>query len=303
MQKKHKYYLILFSVSLVLAYELYFLVNKPNVEFGLNFHKEIINGDALSPYRFRILVPFLIDPFFKLFSLIFTPEKSFLISYGLYDLFGFYLLLFVLFKYLKLWFTDEQSLIGCLFVSCTMFMGLKHFGFQSWTLLEATFYSFALLFMYKEKYISLGIVILLASLTRETAVFLPLIYFFVNIKNFNKTHLMRTIVYFTIWGIVYFGLRMILGTTEHIISFAELWKVNSSNIKLILLNNILFFGAFWLFAIFDIKDSPEFIKKITLIIPFYLITILIWGIWYEVRLWMPMYPILLPPALNYIYKK
>jgi hypothetical protein len=36
-------------------------------------------------------------------------------------------------------------------------------------------------------------------------------------------------------------------------------------------------------------------------IPFYMVTIGLYGVWYEVRLLMPLYPIILPLGLFYLW--
>ena len=37
-------------------------------------------------------------------------------------------------------------------------------------------------------------------------------------------------------------------------------------------------------------------------VPAYLMTVAVWGIWWEVRLLMPLYPILFALALSYLYE-
>ena len=61
-------------------------------------------------------------------------------------------------------------------------------------------------------------------------------------------------------------------------------------------------GAFWIFALFGLPRAPAFVRRSALVIPAYLAVVAIWGIWWEVRLLMPLYPLLLPLALSYLFE-
>jgi hypothetical protein len=53
-----KAFLLIISVSAVIAYSYYDRVDSPNYELREDLHKQIIQGTAPSPYRYRVLVPF-----------------------------------------------------------------------------------------------------------------------------------------------------------------------------------------------------------------------------------------------------
>ena len=61
----------------------------------------------------------------------------------------------------------------------------------------------------------------------------------------------------------------------------------------------LLLGAFWVCAVLGMRRAPR--EPCALVLPIYLLTILIWGNWIEVRLLLPMYPVLLPLALSYLF--
>ena len=52
-----KVLILLFSVSATLAYGYFRLVDVPHYQVRLELHNQIISGTALSPYRYRVLVP------------------------------------------------------------------------------------------------------------------------------------------------------------------------------------------------------------------------------------------------------
>ena len=72
--------------------------------------------------------------------------------------------------------------------------------------------------------------------------------------------------------------------------------------NLAVFNVTLLLGAFWLFAALGWRHAPSFVRRTALVIPAYLITVAVWGIWWEVRLLMPLYPVLFALALSYLYQ-
>lgn len=75
-----------------------------------------------------------------------------------------------------------------------------------------------------------------------------------------------------------------------------------SQLWLAAFNITLLLGVFWIFALFGVLRAPAFVRRSALVIPAYLATVAIWGIWWEVRLLMPLYPLLLPLALSYLFE-
>jgi hypothetical protein len=63
----------------------------------------------------------------------------------------------------------------------------------------------------------------------------------------------------------------------------------------------LFLGIFWLFIPLGFKAAPSFVRKMAWLIPAYLVVIMFYAIWFEVRLLMPLYPVLIPIGLAYLF--
>jgi hypothetical protein len=305
---------ILISVAVALSYSYFYQVDRPHLDGRLKLHNQILEGTAESPYRYRVLAPFSADILTNTLSPFLVQSKAFLISYALIDIVSISALLLALFLFLKIWFPIEYSLIGALFAASTMVIAFRDHYFQPWSLLEAAIFSFALLFIFNKKYLILGLTILIATLNRETALFIPFIFLFTNFDFLNsskgkprirKETILLFIAFFSIWAVTYTGIRLLIGSTGHMYTVKELWIRNTylSNLIRSFLTNGLFLGFFWIFAGLGFKAAPKFIKQATLIIPFYLTPIIIFGNWYEVRLLMPLYPILIPLGLSYIYRQ
>jgi len=255
---------IIFSVSTVVAYDYFNRIDRPNLKIRIEVQQSIITGTSDSPYRYRILVPFLTEAASKkLLSFMEYPD-AFQISYAVYDFCAIFFILLTLYIYLNIWWTKEQSLIGCLFASATITIALRDHYFQPWSLLETALFTLSLVLIYKEYYGLLCLVIIIATLNKETAIFIPLAYFFTRIDLKNKTtlyhkHIFLICIFFLIWLIPFLILRyLLLGISPHIHSMKELFTYNWTAVSAnrAVLNVWLFLGFFWVFAVLE-SSMPQ----------------------------------------------
>ena len=182
LRKLYIVFALLFSISLAIGDYYYHRIDKPNLEARLKLHGKIIDGTARSPYRYRILVPFVMEALAKTLPRFIPANKRFLLSYLVYDIAVVFFILGLLFVYLRLWFSVEQSLIGVLFVSSTMIVAMKNHYYQPWSFLETVLFTFGLLAIFKKKYVVFAVLVVLATLNRATAIFLPLAYLLISIN-------------------------------------------------------------------------------------------------------------------------
>jgi len=303
--------ILILSVSAVIAYGYFNRVDMPKFESRLELHNQIIAGTAPSPYRYRILVPFIGEVLTQGLSVVLSVKAAFLLAYAIYDLLSIFFLMVVLFFWLKTWFTRDQALIGVLFVAGTIPIALQDHYFQPWSLLEAGLFSVALVAIHRKHYWLLASLVVLASLNRETALFIPLAFLLtIDIKSLlharSKNEWQPILVFgglLLIWAAVFWGLRYSLGSTSHIVTIEGLLARNTTKGSLFFtfVNGSLFLGGLWVFALLGFRYAPGFIKRVALIVPLYLLTVAVWGVWYEVRLLMPLYPVLVPLGLSYLY--
>ena len=308
--------LLIFSVSIVIAYNYYLHVDQPYLEQRLEIHNQIIQGNADFPYRYRVLVPFICEIAKRSFSFFLSNNRAFLLSYALYDLVSIFFLLTILYVWVRTWFSREQALIGILFVACTMPIALKDHYFQPWSLLECGLFTAGLFIIYKKRHLLLAFFTLIASLNKETAILIPFVFLFSNLvtgntfksnNNINRNTMLLFCIYLSIWAAVFLSLLYLRGyaSINHINYIENLLSRNMSKESLLntLVNGSLFLGIFWIFIPLGFKYAPAFIKQIAFIIPFYLITIAVWGVWYEVRLLITLYPIFVPLGLSFFFAK
>jgi hypothetical protein len=319
---------IILSVSAVLAYIYFRQVGSPYALERIELHERILGGAAESPYRYRVLVPCLAEGLTRALSAALPGGKAFLLSYALLDLAAILLLLGALYRYLRAWFTSDQALIGVLFAAATMPMALRDHYYQPWSVLEAGLFAAGLLCIRDRLYVLLALIVALASFNRETAVFIPLAFLVCAIGE-NGTNagngesgahgasgagdahdisrrklILLFAAYVAIWGAVFFGLRWFFGEGPRVVSARELLARNTIRPALFRtsVHLALIFGAFWVFAALGFRRSPAFVKRTVLLAPAYLVAIALWGVWYEVRLLMPLYAIVVPLGLSFLYR-
>jgi hypothetical protein len=180
--------------------------------------------------------------------------------------------------------------------------------FQPWSLLETALFTVALLLIYRNRYMLLCPLIALATLNRETALFIPLAFLFTrfDIRRPQSWKLLVSFaIYICIWFATFMGLRYSLGPAPHILTLAEIvvWNLQAPHPMEAIVHVGLFLGFFWIFALLGFRNAPAFCRRAVLVVPLYLVTVLVWGVWYEVRLLMPLYPIVIPLGLSFICRE
>ena len=116
-------------------------------------------------------------------------------------------------------------------------------------------------------------------------------------------HLVKLIVFIAILCGGYAIVRAIQGDAVALQPLSDILGKNLTPKYLLymVMNGALFLGVFWVYVMKGFKVSPGFVKRLALYIPFYLVGVLIFGVWKEVRLLMPLYPVLIPMALSYLF--
>jgi hypothetical protein len=306
--------LILLSAAAVQAYNYYYLVVKPTLSMRMDLHNQILAGTAPSPYLYRVLIPYEAEAILRIGQIAVSPTAAFTAAYLLLDFLGISLLLVSLYFYLTHWFDWKTSLLGALFCAVVLGITFHDHYFQPWSFWEAGFLTLSLLLIRQDRRLLLGLLVVLASLNRETALFIPLLFLVTTQDIFGLLRLKARpdwskLAYFAgyagIWLVVVAGLRLALGNAEHVETLQQILRANLDpwNLRKTAVNIVLFQGAFWFFAVLGFKTAPQFIRRTAWIIPPYLALLLIWSYWVEVRLLMSLYAVLIPMALAFFAER
>lgn len=291
---------VLVAVSMVTALNYAWLPGRSALDSRRVIHRTILEQTASPPDRYRFLVPVILEAPIAALSGSMPKDVAFDRAYAVFYVVAMVTLLWSLFGYVRVWFTDGQALAGALFVATTLPITTRQHDYAPYSLLEPTFVALALLCILKNRRLLLGLVIAVATFNRETAVFIVLLYAIA--QPLTKSRLYTTAAYAAIWGTVFLGVRLFAGDADPYWTIDKIFVSNLFQPWLALFNITALFGVFWWFAIAGIRKAPPFVRRTALVIPPYLAVVAIWSIWREVRLLLPLMPILLPLALAYLFE-
>jgi hypothetical protein len=270
-------------------------------------HQEIIRGDAASPNRYRVLIPFAAEPLIQAIGRGTGYDEAFRLVYAAFYTAALFALMAALFRYLRLWFPADAAAIGVLLACCTLPMALRYHSFSPWSILEPLLLTMGLLAIHAGRNDRIPLLTVAASLNRETGVLIPIALLIDARHDFPRPTRRLSIAIAAIAGsLVIFGaLRWWRGPAAPVVTIADVWRMNTSRegLRTAIPAVVLFLGGTgWLLAILGFGRAPRFVKRTTALLAVYLPAYLIFGYWYEVRLLMPLYPVLLPLALSSLYQ-
>ena len=160
--------------------------------------------------------------------------------------------------------------------------------------------SLSLLCIVRERRLWLALLVAVAALNRETGVFIVL--FYAVARPLNRQRLMTTLAYGGIWLAVFIGVRLYAGDGGRYWTVDKVFSSNLSKPWLAVFNVAALLGVFWWFAAAGFRGAPPFVQRVATVIPVYGAVVAVWGIWWEVRLLLPLMPLLLPLALSFLFK-
>ena len=95
-------------------------------------------------------------------------------------------------------------------------------------------------------------------------------------------------------------IRFARGGGTDLLTVADIWKMNTSEQGWKTAASavpLLLGGTGWLLAAYGVPAAPLFVRRMLLLVVLYLPLYLVFGYWYEVRLLMPLYPVLVPAVV------
>ena len=165
----------------------------------LKRHADILGRQAGKPWQYRILPELIVEPFLKVFGIC----NGFKIAFVLFVLGAWVALLFY---YKALGLSRNAGLLAISILACT-------FAYSTWDsslpwsiLLEIVFFALAGAFIIQGRYWWLLPLVLVATMNRETAGFIPLMLLLVAWKDYNIRKM--AVICFIAFVIIFGGLRL-----------------------------------------------------------------------------------------------
>ncbi len=288
------------AAAAVTALDYSFFVGDPTLVARRQIHHGVLSHTATAPDRYRLLAPAIVEGPMRVLRQWMPPEAAFDRVYAVFYLAAMTALLWSQFAYLRVWFTDEQALIAVLLLASTLRITIRQHDYAPFSYLEPTFFAVGLLLILQDRRVWLGLLVAVASLNRETGIFVVLL--FAATQPLTRRNLLTTIAYAGVWAAVFIGVRWFGGEADRYWELGRIWRTNLSQPGLTVYNVTAFLGVMWIFAVIGFRRAPAFLQRAAMVIPAYAGAVLVWGLWWEVRLLLPLLPLVLPLALSALFE-
>lgn len=272
----------------------------------MRLHAAIVEHTAPSPYRYRVLAPYVMQA--VLWCLPAPARASAAAHHAVYlsaDFLLFCGILLALYGFLRQWFAREHALIGALFTGAMMVVPLRDHYFQPWSLLETLLFILALTAMHRGRFGWVCVCAALSALNSEKGVFIPLAFALTAapvaaLRRGAWGPAGRALLLGGLWAAAFFGLRGWLGAAPPVETVASLREWNADVVKILVMLGA-FLGLFWYNVGVGLRRAPAFVRRAAWVIPLYLLVLAPFSVWYEVRLLMPLYPLLIAGGLAAVF--
>lgn len=273
----------------VCAYIYGVVVVQPGWDLAATMHAQIVDGTAASPYRSRILLPFVADALSRVLPL----ESAYLALYFVL----FPLALCTLFALLRRWHRPSIALLGTVIAAAIMPLALRDHFYQPGTWLELVLVTTALHLLAQRRldlraYAAISLV---AALNRETGMLLGLLLLVVAWRSYDGAR-SRLVVIAFVPVAVYGMVRLWRGggpPAEHDLLTRNLHDIPTAAVQLTLFGAVL---VYLLVAAWPV--APALLRRAMCVVPPYLVLVAAFGIWRETRLLVPLLPIVIGIGLG-----
>lgn len=280
---------------------LIFQKNFDNYLFG------VVERNFPRPYVYRILVPFLVFGANKLLPFLTALTIDFIFK-------AFFLtcVQFSFFYYLKHFFSKIEAVAGVLFLDVLISYSLS--SIQGPTLIETgdifNLFIFIILFisLYRNNFPMLYLSLFVGTFNRETTwISLPFIFVY---EGVNEKRWVRPLFAMASVAIPYFGLRLFYQAQStqwfslHYLGHNIPFISSEHTINAIVANiHVLFLlGPLIALSMYKFREHPLFLRIVSCIVPLFIVIHYVVGAVIESRIWIPLFPILIPMVINNLRK-
>ncbi|MEP6986607.1 MAG: hypothetical protein ABI970_13460 [Chloroflexota bacterium] len=248
----------------------------------------ILSHSAEAPYQYRVLAPYVM-------SLVATPanQSAWFSAALLLHLVSFAVIYTGLYAWLRRWGSESSAMSGLFLMALLLAFSFHQYPLSPNSIIELALIC-ATLVMWKRFWLVV-VMVILASLNRETGVLLVAIYALLNIADYrSRGFYIRVLVLGWIWAGITAALHLTLGAVPHVLGLMGTLQSNIENLSQALIINLILLSL-WIMAIIGYRRSPIILKRLGWLALAYLFTALVGGLWAEMaRLSLPAIPLILP---------
>jgi len=303
-----RYLCILFAISLSLTYLHYLWIDLPNAGIRWEAHQSIIGHTAESPYRYRILVPWLAEAVGRYAHWLtdLDPQRGVSAGYSIILCLVLFAGLSLFQGYLRCWFERREALLGTLFVAAMLPLTFIHYYFQPTSSLEFVSFTLGMWLIVARRPGWFLALMAVSTLNRETSLLLVVIFMICHVGRMRARPLLGWLsLYGASWLMIYGSLRWAFGMAKHVN------QDRADALTYRLMENLttwdsyfaigVFFGIGWWLAYQDGTKKPLLLRRALWFVPIFFAVYLICSNIHEVRYLLELCPIIVPLALMSLF--
>jgi len=262
------------------------------------FIPSVVAGTADAPERYRVLVPFTVEAFRTVTGL--GPAGAWHTT----RLILFFLAYLTFFVYLRTWFSTSLALLGTALVAATWPLTLTNSWAHPDHVAELVLFTAGCTAIARQQTAILVLVLVIATLNRETAVFLVPTYLLSGA--IHPRRLITSALLGAVWLAIYGGLRLWRGFVGY--DYFQLAR-NLDFLKLLPENYdpyyrayayfaLLLFGGLLAVAIHEAAPEDPFIARALWVVPLFGAVAFSVSSIIETRIFTPLYPLMMPAVIS-----
>jgi hypothetical protein len=306
LNSKYNFFFLIFFAGLILAYFQTVRIDAPNYDLKLIRHTSIIENNIEYPYKYRLLNPFTANAWFTALKLVFPDKPAFLAAYFIQNLIVYNFLLFSLFSFFKLWFSQTGALISLLVF--IMLVPLSLTGYDTLgDMTTAGLMALGFYFLCTDKIKFIFPLIFIGSFNELQVILLIAFYFFSVRGNYNKPKIwLNSFAMLAVFLIGYIIIYLIrggsAGSDDFLWYFTKDAAFNLANKDWIPLW-IIMIAPLLFFALKNLKSKPQFlVNGLIIVIPlFYFIAFFFIARMREIDKALTIFTILIPLAVYSLF--
>jgi hypothetical protein len=253
------------------------------------WHSEMIKGIGPAPSQYRPFTPWLAEVFRLILPTDYVP-----LSYFVVRALGTAVALYAFDRYMRCWFRQGAATAAAMCLATVMPFTYFHVIQESDTI-NLLVFVLAFWALARDRDLRLIPLMLLGTLNRETTAMIPAVYLLARWRVVPaKRLIVQTVLLVGAWLVVYGGLRLAYGPRPYYCDF-YMWKRNIAN-WLPTVHVMLLFGAVWVLAFIGARRGPRMLRRTIWLLPPFVILHYVVALVIEVRLFLPLAPVVLPLA-------
>lgn len=273
-------------------------------------HAALVDGTVGSPFLYRVLAPATTEVAIRALRGAVGERRAFHLAYLAWNLVWVFLTFLLGDRFFRRWHRGAVPVLGSLLVGLALVVAFAEPPYAAWSVAETPlFLAGVLAFLEGRTALALAVVVV-ATLNRETALFIPLAWGALALPGVERAcpglggpragAWRATAAGLLIWGAGYGALRVARGPAPAFMSAGDLLSYNLMPGMLlfgILLGSLLLGPFWWLWVRGWPRASPE-LRRLALVCAPILVLYLRFALWREVRVILPVVPIAIALGLH-----